>query len=168
VTISLRAPVATDYDALASWIPDAKACLLWAGPRIRFPFTAKELQQQLAVADTESFTLTDGGPMTLGFGQLWLRDGDAARLMRIIVAPPLRGLGVGRALCRLLIAHAADVIGARAVTLSVYRDNAAALGLYRSVGFEPVDSRSTQEALLMRVSLSPLPAPSSTRPAGRE
>jgi len=50
VTISLRAPVASGYDALAAWIPDAKACLHWAGPRIRFPFTGAELQQQLAVA----------------------------------------------------------------------------------------------------------------------
>ncbi len=159
MTISLRAPVTADYDALQAWIPDSKACLHWAGPRIRFPFTAAELQQQLAVADTESFTLTDSGPVTLGFGQVWLRDGDAARLMRIIVAPPLRGLGVGRSLCRLLIGHAADVIGARAVTLAVYRDNVAALALYRGLGFVPVDSRSTEESLVMRldvVALQPI------------
>ena len=153
MTIALRIPVAADYEAIATWIPDAKACLLWAGPRIQFPFTGPELQQRLSVADTESFTLTDGGPMTLGFGQLWLRDGNAARLMRIIVAPPLRGLGVGRTLCRLLIAHAADVVGARAVTLAVYRDNLAALGLYHSLGFVPEDSRSTPESLLMRLDL---------------
>jgi ribosomal protein S18 acetylase RimI-like enzyme len=158
VTISLRPPIATDYDALAAWIPDAKACLRWAGPRIQFPFTGAELQRQLAVADTESFVLTDGGSVTLGFGQLWLRDGDAARLMRIIVAPPLRGLGVGRELCRLLILHAADVVGARAVTLAVYRDNVAALALYRSLDFVPVDSRSTAESLLMRLDLVALQA----------
>ncbi len=153
MTIALRPPITADYDAVAAWIPNAKACLLWAGPRIQFPFTATELQQQLAIADTETFTLTDGGPATLGFGQIWLRDGNAARLMRIIVAPPLRGLGVGRTLCRLLIAHAADVIGARAVTLAVYRDNVAALALYRSLGFVPEDSRSTEESLLMRLDL---------------
>ena len=154
MTMSLRAPVGTDYDALAAWIPDAKACLRWAGPRIQFPFTAASLQQQLAIADTQSFTLTDGTPVTLGFGQLWLRDGDAVRLMRIIVAPQLRGLGVGRDLCKLLNAHAADVLGARAVTLAVYRDNVAALALYRSLGFAAVDSRSTAESLLMRLDLA--------------
>ncbi len=153
MTIALRGPVAPDYEAIATWIPDGKACLLWAGPRIQFPFTGQELQQRLSVADTESFTLTDGGPVTLGFGQLGLRDGNAARLMRIIVAPPLRGLGVGRTLCRLLIAHAADVVGAQAVTLAVYRDNVAALGLYRSLGFAPEGSRSTPESLLMRLDL---------------
>jgi len=154
MTIALRAPIATDYDALASWIPNAKACLHWAGPRIQLPFTGADLQQQLTVADTVSFTLTDGTPVALGFGQLWLRDGDAARLMRIIVAPPLRGLGVGRELCRLLILHAFDVIGARAVTLAVYRDNAAALAFYQSLGFEAVDSRSTAESLIMRLDLT--------------
>jgi ribosomal protein S18 acetylase RimI-like enzyme len=158
MTIVLRAPVATDYDAIASWIPNAKACLHWAGPRIQLPFTGAQLKERLAVPDTESFTLTDGSPVTLGFGQLWLRDGDAARLMRLIVAPPLRGLGVGRELCRLLILHAAEVIGAPAVTLAVYRDNAPALGLYESLGFEPVISRSTPESLIMRLDLV-LPTP---------
>ncbi|MEO8466584.1 MAG: N-acetyltransferase [Gammaproteobacteria bacterium] len=153
MTLSLRPPIAVDYDAIAAWIPNVKACLQWAGPRIQLPFTGAALQQQLAVADTESFTLTDGSPVTLGFGQLWLRDGDAARLMRIVVAPPLRGLGVGRELCRLLMVHAVDVIGARAVTLAVYRDNAAALALYESLGFTPVDSRSTPESLIMRLDL---------------
>ena len=153
MTIALRAPIAADYDALASWIPDTKACLHWAGPRIQLPFGGAELQQQLSVADTVSFALTDGSPVTLGFGQLWLRDGDAARLMRIIVPPPLRGLGVGRELCRLLILHAFDVIGAPAVTLAVYRDNIAALALYESLGFTPVDSRSTPESLIMRLDL---------------
>ena len=142
MTTTLRAPVPADYEAVATWIPGSKACLRWAGPRIKFPFTGTQLQQQLAVADAESFTLTDGGPVTLGFGQLWLRDGNAARLMRIIVAPSLRGRGVGRTLCRLLIGHAADVVGAQAVTLAVYRDNVAALGSYRGLGFVPEDSRS--------------------------
>ena len=69
------------------------------------------------------------------------------------------GLGVGRELCRLLIVHAVDVIGARAVTLAVYRDNVAALGLYRSLGFVSVDSRSTEESLLMRLDLANLAQP---------
>ncbi|HVY64562.1 MAG TPA: N-acetyltransferase [Gammaproteobacteria bacterium] len=153
MTIALRDPIATDYDAIASWVPDVKTCLHWAGPRLRFPFTAAELPRLLAVDDTESFTLTDGTPVPLGFGQLWLRDGDAVRLMRIIVAPPLRRLGLGRELCRLLIARAREVIGAPSVTLAVYRDNAGALALYRDLGFEVIESRSTQESLLMQLAL---------------
>jgi hypothetical protein len=30
MTIVLRPPERNDYDAIASWIPDAKACLRWA------------------------------------------------------------------------------------------------------------------------------------------
>jgi [ribosomal protein S18]-alanine N-acetyltransferase len=152
MTMRLRPPEPKDYDIIASWIPDAKACLRWAGPRLAFPFAAADLPALLAVPDTESFTLTDGSPVTLGFGQLWLRDGDAMRLMRIIVAPQLRGLGVGRELCRLLIEHA-RVAGAPAVTLAVYRDNEAALDLYRGLGFEAVESRSSPESLHMRLEL---------------
>ncbi len=150
-SVSLRPPVPSDYEAIASWIPDAGSCLRWAGPRVPFPFSAPELPQLLAVEDSESHCLSDGGSLPLGFGQLWLRDGADIRLMRIIVSPAARGRGFGRELCRQLISRAVDVIGAPAVTLMVYRDNRVALGLYQSLGFSPVDSRSTETALFMRM-----------------
>jgi ribosomal protein S18 acetylase RimI-like enzyme len=54
----------------------------------------------------------------------------------IAVVPEARGTGVGR---RLLEAVAADArqLGCCKVTLEVRSDNVRAMGLYRSVGFEP-------------------------------
>ena len=54
----------------------------------------------------------------------------------IAVSPSARGQGVGR---KLLDAVAADAraLGCCKVTLEVRSDNARAMGLYRSVGFEP-------------------------------
>ena len=151
MSVLLRRPIEADYEAVASWIPDSKSCARWAGPRVPFPFFAPELPTLLAVPDSESYCLSDGDSPALGFGQLWLRDGDAVRLMRIIVSPAVRGQGFGRELCRQLIARAVDVVGASAVTLAVYRDNVPALSLYRSLGFMPVDARSTDESIFMNM-----------------
>jgi ribosomal protein S18 acetylase RimI-like enzyme len=54
----------------------------------------------------------------------------------IAVSPEARGQGVGR---KLLAAVAADAreLGCCKVTLEVRSDNVRAMGLYRSVGFEP-------------------------------
>ena len=71
------------------------------------------------------------------------------------MSPEARGQGFGRALCRQLISRAVEVADANALTLMVYRDNVVALGLYQSLGFVPVDSRSTVESLFMRM----IPAP---------
>ena len=108
MSVLLRRPIEADYEAVASWIPDSKSCARWAGPRVPFPFFAPELPTLLAVPDSESYCLSDRDSPALGFGQLWLRDGDAVRLMRIIISPAIRGQGFGRELCRQLIARAVD------------------------------------------------------------
>lgn len=51
MSASLRIPEPADYEVITSWVPDADSCLRWAGPRVRFPFTAAELPRLLAVAD---------------------------------------------------------------------------------------------------------------------
>lgn len=149
MTVSLRPPTRPDYDVIASWIPNASACLRWAGPLVPFPFSASKLPELLAVADSESYCLGEANNNPQGFGQIWLRDGDAVRLMRIIVSPDTRGQGLGRELCRQLISRAVEAEGGKSINLAVYRDNTAALRLYQSLGFLPVDARCTAELLFM-------------------
>ncbi|WP_321210530.1 MULTISPECIES: GNAT family N-acetyltransferase [Stenotrophomonas] len=49
-----------------------------------------------------------------------------------------------------LIAQAFQAAAVERLTLRVYRDNAAAVALYRSLGFEPVDAASTPTLLFMQ------------------
>jgi [ribosomal protein S18]-alanine N-acetyltransferase len=151
VNVALRSARPADYEAIAAWIPDAEACLRWAGPRVAFPFSAAQLPHLLSVDGCASYCWSDGGSAACGFGQHWPHESGAVHLGRIIVSPALRGRGLGRELCRQLCARAIESAGASTVTLNVYRDNAVAVALYRSLGFAPIEARSSPEAFLMRM-----------------
>lgn len=148
---TLRAPEPSDYEAIASWIPDAESCVRWAGPRMPYPFSAAELQSLLTVTSGDSYCLTEAAASPLGFGQFWVLTPGEVHLGRVIVSPSARGRGFGRSLCELLIEHAVQVTGATAITLRVYRNNAAAFSLYSSLGFAAVQAESTEEVLFMRM-----------------
>lgn len=114
-----------------------------------FPFAAVELHRLLTIPNGESYCLLDSGSEPWGFGQHFVVEDGAVHLGRIIVAPAARGKGLGRELCRQLIARAIQATAANTVTLRVYRENAAALHWYASLGFVPVEPRSSEEVLFM-------------------
>jgi ribosomal protein S18 acetylase RimI-like enzyme len=82
----------------------------------------------------QGFALLDGRDRLLACGQLALEDG-LAGLYDIFTPPEWRGQGHGRTLCRSLLAHA-HAQGALHAYLQVSDDNAPALGLYASLGFQ--------------------------------
>lgn len=101
MNLTLRPLIQPDYVAIASWIPDAGACAHWAGPLLRFPFSAAELPDLLAGDTATSFCMVGDSPELLGFGQLVKQERSVLRLSRIIVAPHRRARGLGASLCRL-------------------------------------------------------------------
>ena len=157
MTASLRAPISSDYVAIASWITDAAAGLRWAGPRLPFPFSASDLPALLAVpgGGELSYCLIGDSSIPCGFGQHWVLQPGAVHLGRIIVAPNARSRGLGRLLCQQLISAALRSTSATAVTLRAYRDNSAAVGLYSSLGFSEVAAESTDDVLFMKMLANP-------------
>ncbi|MCZ0926112.1 GNAT family N-acetyltransferase [Halomonas janggokensis] len=146
---TLRTPEQIDYDVIASWISDGKACSRWAGPSVPFPFAAANLSELLTVEGCSSYCLSDVDNNCIGFGQFWPGKQGAVHIGRIIVSPEARGKGVGRLLCEKLVAKARESTGASTVTLRVYRDNHAARSLYSSLGFSVIESESTDDLLFM-------------------
>ncbi len=66
-------------------------------------------------------------------------DGESAELARLYVRPACRGSGLGRALSERAMAEARK-LGYRRAALHTLRRWQAACGLYRALGFEPVEA----------------------------
>ncbi|ODC02918.1 hypothetical protein BFW38_04465 [Terasakiispira papahanaumokuakeensis] len=152
-SLSLRSPQPFDYEAIASWVVDQQACIRWAGPAVPFPLVPATLPEILQVEGGASYCLAEGNQPCVGFGQCWTEVEGAVHIGRIMIAPEVRGQGVGRLLCEKLIHQVVESTGALRVTLRVYRDNARARALYSSLGFAVVESKSTDELLFMSACL---------------
>ena len=95
--------------------------------------------------------MADADGQLVGFGQIWINSAGAFNLVRILVAPPLRGRSIGKQLCNLLLDHAKNTLGASVVKLRVYKSNLPALAVYRALGFEAIENESNQDVLAMRL-----------------
>lgn len=94
--------------------------------------------------DVVGFVTTAVLPASLRLGTVWsVRD--------LYVMPSHRGRGTARRLLRHVVAAAEDA-GVARLSLQTESDNTAALGLYRSLGFRPVDG-----LVLLNLTTSPPP-----------
>jgi ribosomal protein S18 acetylase RimI-like enzyme len=83
-----------------------------------------------------AFARVEADGVPAGYG-MSVCDRDMAEIGSILLGPEFRGKGYGRALVESLIAWARET-GAARVFLQVEENNAVAIGLYRSLGFEEV------------------------------
>lgn len=150
--LSLTEPRSSHYEALSSWITDARSCVHWAGPDLGFPFSGQALPRLLQMPDSESYSLTDADEALMGFGQFWPRDRETVHLGRVIINPLYRGQGLGKALIQLLIMEAAERHKPDTITLNVLRDNSRAVYLYQKMGFVASEDASSAEMISMMLS----------------
>ncbi|MBN2204275.1 MAG: GNAT family N-acetyltransferase [Thermoleophilia bacterium] len=129
----VREATPADLAAAAAWVTTAAECERWAGPDVTFPVKPEAIVRQIEFDAGRNVALEDDDGL-VAFGQALPRGGGRVHVARVIVRPDARGRGVGRALVEALIARARES-SASLVTLSVYSDNAAAIGLYTGLGF---------------------------------
>ena len=132
MTIDLTAGRLADLDAVLE-VSDAafdpRFGEAWSGAQLRGTLTQPGSWLRLAVR----------GSLPLGFS-LCRPLVDEAELLLIAVRPEARGVGVGRALLTSAVADAGDR-GMSEIFLEMRDGNAAALALYRAVGFVEVGRR---------------------------
>lgn len=133
------------YSALvAGWASSAQEVSLLSG-RDEFPFPVEILGSWRKVADDILAYLYFDGETPIGYGELWLDDEeDEVELARIVVAPDLRGKGIGTEFVRALL-EPALAAGYADVFLRVRPDNEPAIRAYLRAGFQPVDEALAAE-----------------------
>jgi len=111
--------------------------------------THEDFPRILALPGHLSFAMSEEGSSVLGFGQIWLSQNGKVNLVRIIVDPAMRGRGIGKRLCALLLAEALNLPNVTHVFLRVRRDNLPAVAVYRALGFASVETESNENVLAM-------------------
>lgn len=108
--------------------------------------TAAQVVEWWRPDDVEPFIAVSGvASLQVAYGELWLEaNEDEVELARLIVAPTMRGRGVGRQLVASLL-EKATLTGLRAVILRVTPGNTAALHCYRAAGFRELDTSRNAE-----------------------
>jgi ribosomal protein S18 acetylase RimI-like enzyme len=123
-----------DLEELMSWFGNAGEVDRWGGPRFRYPFTGKTFRRDCHWGRMPSFRLNSPAREFAAFGQMYERYG-RINLARLVVHPDMRGAGVGKRLIASLMEIGPELFKADEFSLFIYRDNASALGCYRSMGF---------------------------------
>ncbi len=115
------------------------AALVGAGDDRTFhphPFTPAAAAERVQYRGKDVYCLAVVGERVLAYGMLrgW-DEGYEIPSLGIAIHPSARGIGLGRALMLYLHSEARRR-GACKIRLKVYPDNAAAVGLYRTLGYE--------------------------------
>ena len=131
---SLRVFRPAELPELMSWFPDSDSCRVWGGPAFRHPFTEVTFREDSKVLELASWSLVDNDESLCAFGQYYLRLG-RCHLGRLVVAPGLRGSGIGTTLVRELAERARAELGADSYSLFVLPGNERAMRLYSRLGF---------------------------------
>lgn len=135
MNLILRHAEMADLSTVLKWVPDEKACLMWAGPQVRYPTNMESAWKDMETTEENTFCLVTNKGDVVGLGQGLSRDTNVVHLARIIVDPDKRGRGYGRELCLRLMEVSEKQRPVRRFTLNVYETNKTTISLYRSLGF---------------------------------
>jgi ribosomal protein S18 acetylase RimI-like enzyme len=122
-----------DLETVIKWIPDARSCMFWAGPKVIFPIELEQLCDALEFDKNHTYSLSDE-TILLALGQIRMFKNKRGHLSRIIVNPESRGKGIGRIFCLELI-NKARKLNCKTISLNVNNDNEVAIRLYKKLGF---------------------------------
>jgi RimJ/RimL family protein N-acetyltransferase len=138
--VHFRAFQPQDYPRLLAAIDSLQALVQWVGPLLRFPLDEAQLEAYRTSATGEPstrriYTACDGTGRPVGHIELNDIDGYSARLCRVLIDPPLRGRGFGRAMVRQALHIGFEELGLKRIDLGVYDFNTAAIRCYELEGF---------------------------------
>jgi len=150
--LSIRPRSSDDCHLIVSWVPDAEALYLFAGPRLRWPLTLDQLTVDEQSPERTAWVVVDACPEPIGQFELTMRDGHA-HLGRVLLDPTVRGRGLAHDLVRLAITRA-RALGATSIGLNVVTGNRPALRTYERAGFVGISRQDAVGSLAMTLELA--------------
>jgi len=133
VVMDFRPATKNDLKTVMTWVPNAESCLVWAGPRVKFPLQLEQLYQDIEFEKTSTYSLYSEKRL-IALGQIRMFKNSRGHLSRIVVNPSSRGKGVGRIFVRALI-NEAKGLNCQVISLNVVKANLIATRLYKGLGF---------------------------------
>lgn len=122
-----------------NWIRSPEELFHWS-TRTDYPWTNHRVFLDWHADPEISACLLSVEGEIVGYGEIWLDESDgSAELARLLVAPEVRGQGIGRVLIAHLLHHLSGT-GFTTVWVRILPTNAAALSCYRKAGFVRVSA----------------------------
>jgi ribosomal protein S18 acetylase RimI-like enzyme len=147
VRLETRRAVTSDAAIVASWSQSADEIDRWSSVEADV-VTVERILGWWEPDDVEPWVLESDGAGAVGYGELWLdAHEDEIELARLIVAPEMRGKGIGKRLAAALV-DKASTTGLGSVILRVRPDNPVAIHCYRASGFHDI---SQEEAAVWNI-----------------
>ncbi|HTP51680.1 MAG TPA: GNAT family N-acetyltransferase [Anaeromyxobacteraceae bacterium] len=155
--LSHRAVQPDDIPSICEF-PQSPEELYFLFPKGTYPLTPEQLRRSIEQRFGSTVVLDQG--RVCAFANLYcMKPEGTSGIGNVIVAPDVRGKGVGRYLIETMIRTALRERGARSVQIACFNANVSGLLLYQKLGFEPymIEPRLDHQArriALVRMRLS--------------
>lgn len=138
--VELRDFTLADGRLLAAWIDGPVELWAWSGKNFSWPLDERQLAEYAAESATplrQSWMALDpASDQVVGHASVRVDEaGASGRIGRVLVAPEVRGKGVGAAMLARVLSAAFGELGLEQVELGVWTDNSSAIRLYEGLGF---------------------------------
>lgn len=130
--MQLRQSEDHDLETLTTWLDNELDARCWGGPMIRFPLLIPNLKSQIQWTVNRSYSLVENDSL-LGFAQIAPKF-HCNHICRVLINPGMRRKGLGKHLMNLVFESSQS--DHRNYSLFVYEENAAAIQLYKALGFQ--------------------------------
>ena len=129
-----------DFLEIKNWITEERAHAMWCANYIQYPLEKEDFDRimldfAMQYGDSPYVATTDDGKMIGFFCYSVDLQTNIGKFKFVMVAPAMRGKGIGKEMLQLAVQYAFDITKADAVQLNVYPINTGAKRCYEKVGF---------------------------------
>ena len=127
-----------DFLEIKNWITEERAHAMWCANYIQYPLEKEDFDRimldfAMQYGDSPYVATTDDGKMIGFFCYSVDLQTNIGKFKFVMVAPAMRGKGIGKEMLQLAVQYAFDITKADAVQLNVYPINTGAKRFYEKV-----------------------------------